>query len=289
MRPKLRPDPAPRPAGRGCGQAVAGERRGNLLGTQPGPVPADGGGQPSSACKFVLVALASHAGPDGTGAFPSVATLVRYTGLAERTVRTCLHRLAAAGIIAPCDPGIVAARVKRADRRPQGWDRDLSLIREDRDEDGDAPPDRPPQPATGPPLPGGQGLMSRTGCRGSLAYSARDVQPADRGAARAVRAHGGSSRAQHPGQARLFHTHRNRHLDAARCLISRTITKTCYLSAMTTGHRQRAEHPDLRPTRAVASRVLPVCKSAVPADNVVHLATTERDEASGAAPCGLLS
>jgi len=40
------------------------------------PVPADRGGQPSSACKFVLVGLANHAGPDGTGAFRSVATLV---------------------------------------------------------------------------------------------------------------------------------------------------------------------------------------------------------------------
>ena len=47
------------------------------------PVPADRGGQPSSACKFVLVGLANHAGPDGTAAFPSVATLVRYTGLIE--------------------------------------------------------------------------------------------------------------------------------------------------------------------------------------------------------------
>jgi hypothetical protein len=45
------------------------------------PVPAGRGAQPSSACKFVLVGLANHAGPDGTGAFPSVATLVRYTGL----------------------------------------------------------------------------------------------------------------------------------------------------------------------------------------------------------------
>jgi Helix-turn-helix domain len=97
------------------------------------PVPADRGGQPSSACKFVRVGLANHAGPDGTGAFPSVATLVRYTGLAERTVRTCLDRLAAAGIIAPCDPGIVAARIKRADRRPQGWDLNLSLVRHDLD------------------------------------------------------------------------------------------------------------------------------------------------------------
>ena len=65
------------------------------------PVPAHRGGQPSSASKFVLVGLANHAGPDGAGAFPSVATLVRYTGLSERTVRTCLDRLQAEGIILP--------------------------------------------------------------------------------------------------------------------------------------------------------------------------------------------
>jgi hypothetical protein len=98
------------------------------------PVPADRGGQPSSACKFVLVGLANHAGPDGTGAFPSVATLVRYTGLAERTVRTCLDRLQTTGVISPCDPDIIAARIKRADRRPQGWDLNLSLVRDDLDE-----------------------------------------------------------------------------------------------------------------------------------------------------------
>ena len=97
------------------------------------PVPPDRSGQPSSACKFVLVGLANHAGPDGTGAFPSVATLVRYTGLSERTVRTCLDRLEAAGIITAGDPDIVAARIKRADRRPQGWDINLSLVREDLD------------------------------------------------------------------------------------------------------------------------------------------------------------
>jgi hypothetical protein len=97
------------------------------------PVPADRGGQPSSACKFVLVGLANHAGPDGTGAFPSVATLVRYTGLSERTVRTCLDRLQAEGIISPCDPDIVAARIKRVDRRPQGWDLNLNMARDDLD------------------------------------------------------------------------------------------------------------------------------------------------------------
>jgi hypothetical protein len=37
------------------------------------------------------------------------------------------------GIISPCDPCIVAARIKRADRRPQGWDLNLSLVRDDLD------------------------------------------------------------------------------------------------------------------------------------------------------------
>jgi hypothetical protein len=36
------------------------------------PVLADRGGQPSSACRFVFVGLANHAGPNGTAAFPSV-------------------------------------------------------------------------------------------------------------------------------------------------------------------------------------------------------------------------
>lgn len=95
------------------------------------PVPAGRGGQPSSACKFVLVGLANHADPDGGAAFPSVAALARYTGLSECTVRTCLGRLEVEGIIRPCDPDIVAARIKRADRRPKGWDLDLAQIRGD--------------------------------------------------------------------------------------------------------------------------------------------------------------
>lgn len=44
------------------------------------PVPADRGGQLSSACKSVLVGLAGHAGPDGSCAFPAVRTLMRCTG-----------------------------------------------------------------------------------------------------------------------------------------------------------------------------------------------------------------
>jgi hypothetical protein len=68
------------------------------------------------------------------GRVPVGATLVRYTGLSERTVRTCLDRLEAEDIISPCDPDIVAARIKRADRRPQGWDLNLSLVRHDLDD-----------------------------------------------------------------------------------------------------------------------------------------------------------
>ena len=132
MSPELSPRPLARPGLPAGHRGVAGERRGDFLGAlNLAPVPADLGGQPSSACKFVLVGLANHAGPDGTGAFPSVATLVRYTGLSERTVRTCMDRLEAEGIIQACDPDIIAARIKRADRRPKGWDLDLSLIRAD--------------------------------------------------------------------------------------------------------------------------------------------------------------
>jgi DNA-binding transcriptional ArsR family regulator len=99
------------------------------------PVPVDGSGKPNSACAFVLVGLANNAGPDGTAAFPSVDTLVRYTRLSERTVRNALDRLEEAGLITPCAPEIIAARIRRADRRPQGWDLGLTQVRNDLDDD----------------------------------------------------------------------------------------------------------------------------------------------------------
>ena len=83
------------------------------------PVPADRGGQPSSACKVRARRLGQPCRAGRHRRVPVGGSLVRYTGLAERTARTCLDRLAAAGIIAPCDPDIVAARIKRADRRPR--------------------------------------------------------------------------------------------------------------------------------------------------------------------------
>jgi len=51
-------------------------------------------------------------------------------------VHSCLDRLQAEGIVSPCDLGVVAARIKRADRSPKGWDLDLSLIRDDLTEAG---------------------------------------------------------------------------------------------------------------------------------------------------------
>ncbi|MGO8725185.1 MAG: hypothetical protein ACLQK8_00475, partial [Streptosporangiaceae bacterium] len=92
------------------------------------PVPAARNGQPSSACKFVLVGLANYAGPDGTGAFPSATTLVGY----NRPVRAHLpgpagdhgHHLAVR-------PGLC----RRADQArrpvPAGWDVDLRQVRGD--------------------------------------------------------------------------------------------------------------------------------------------------------------
>ena len=116
--------------------AVLHECRSDLVGAQPGP----GSGRPPRPAIQRVQVRARRPGQScragGSGAFPSVATLVRYTGLSERTVRTCLDRLEAGGIIRPCDPDLLAARIKRADRRPQGWDLDLTLARDDLNEPG---------------------------------------------------------------------------------------------------------------------------------------------------------
>jgi hypothetical protein len=57
------------------------------------PVPADRGGHPSSACKFVLVGLANHAGPDGvSGRRPlDVSALVRPPPLAAWSEGQMVH------------------------------------------------------------------------------------------------------------------------------------------------------------------------------------------------------
>jgi hypothetical protein len=72
--------------------------------------------------KLVLIALANHARPDGTTAFPSVKTICRYTCLSERSVRSHLDKLEKDGIIRRCDQRVVAAYIDRPDRRPVGYD-----------------------------------------------------------------------------------------------------------------------------------------------------------------------
>jgi hypothetical protein len=84
------------------------------------PIPRDR--RDASSLAIVLVGLANHAGPDGRNAFPSNATLTEYTRLSARSVQYALRALEELGLIRPSDPEIVAAHIKRADRRPQGWD-----------------------------------------------------------------------------------------------------------------------------------------------------------------------
>jgi hypothetical protein len=84
------------------------------------PIPPDR--RDASSLAMVLVGLANHAGPDGGNAFPSITTLTRYSRLARRSVQHALQTLKELNLIRPSDPEIVAAYVKRADRRPNGWD-----------------------------------------------------------------------------------------------------------------------------------------------------------------------
>jgi len=71
--------------------------------------------------KLVMIALANHARPDGTSAFPAVATIGRYTMLSERAIRVNLRELERRGLIERCDDRIVAAYITRADKRPLGY------------------------------------------------------------------------------------------------------------------------------------------------------------------------
>jgi hypothetical protein len=80
--------------------------------------------------KLVLIALANHASPDGTGAFPSVERICRYTCLSERTVRATLGALVELGLIFECDRRIVEAYIPRADRRPKGYNLAMNEVRE---------------------------------------------------------------------------------------------------------------------------------------------------------------
>ncbi|HEX7308746.1 helix-turn-helix domain-containing protein [Lentzea sp.] len=92
------------------------------------PIPRDR--RDASSLAVVLLGLANHADPHGRNAFPAVSTLVRYTRLSERSVQYALRALEELELISASDPTIVAAYVKRSDRRPRGWD--LAVHRTDR-------------------------------------------------------------------------------------------------------------------------------------------------------------
>jgi hypothetical protein len=96
------------------------EYRGDFLVLNRAPIPA--GRRDASSLAMVLIGLANHADPEECNAFPSVARLVRYTRLSERSVQNALRALEELGLMMPSDPQIVAAYLKRADRRPNGWD-----------------------------------------------------------------------------------------------------------------------------------------------------------------------
>lgn len=84
----------------------------------------------SPVSKLVLIALANHARPDGSSAFPSVSTICRYTCLSERSVRQHLDNLEKQGVIRRCDQRIVAAYIDRTDRRPVGYDIVMNGVQE---------------------------------------------------------------------------------------------------------------------------------------------------------------
>ncbi|MFJ5984509.1 helix-turn-helix domain-containing protein [Lentzea sp. NPDC092896] len=83
-------------------------------------VPATGRAK-ASHLAFVLLGLANHADSEGRNAFPSVERLAGYTRLSERSVQYALRDLEELGLITRSDPSIVAAHIKRGDRRPRGW------------------------------------------------------------------------------------------------------------------------------------------------------------------------
>ena len=82
--------------------------------------------------QVVLIALADHASSDGTGAYPSQATIAEYAQCSTRTVRTHTRAMEERGLIVRGDQKMVSHF--SADRRPIVWDLSLHLEREPRAE-----------------------------------------------------------------------------------------------------------------------------------------------------------
>jgi hypothetical protein len=71
--------------------------------------------------------LASYADKLGRSAFPSVESLQEDTGLSRRSVYRAIKTLEDAGVIVRGDQSIVAAHIKRADKRPVCYDMVMDL------------------------------------------------------------------------------------------------------------------------------------------------------------------
>lgn len=67
--------------------------------------------------RHVLLVLANYAGKTGRGAYPSVGTLARETGLSERTVQSKLKHLLSSGLIAFGNQGIAEVDLEGKPRR----------------------------------------------------------------------------------------------------------------------------------------------------------------------------
>ena len=68
--------------------------------------------------RLVLISLANHAHPDGSCAYPSMATIAREANLTERAARYAMRRLEASGLIIEAADGPASVR---ADRRTRSW------------------------------------------------------------------------------------------------------------------------------------------------------------------------
>lgn len=78
--------------------------------------------------KLVLICLANFARPDGTGAYPTVRSIVAMTEIPERSVRRKLALLKDMGLIRPGDQRLVAGY--SADKRPIVYDLVMKGARE---------------------------------------------------------------------------------------------------------------------------------------------------------------
>ena len=85
-----------------------------------------------SHLKYVAIALADHARPDGTQARPSQAALAKKTGLTDRSVRRALNELCERGVIAKDRKGRTGSATSyvflgvpehRGDRTPTSYPR----------------------------------------------------------------------------------------------------------------------------------------------------------------------